>query len=357
VSSNLLTPEKEREELHKKEFSIQTELTNLRTIIKDSEDKRRHLFIEWADILERQIELGIITIPKNGIANRMAKAIRTRGGNDPEIVYMYKCLPFEYKTSHEVEAVSSAENHNLAMYNKSCTEESRAISQNALNNQAELRQTDFTHFTKSQLQDYTMAADEEAHRAHQACADRHYETVNTMSADQSWQDELPDPFAEKMHIDKPDPYSGPNPDVDALDRGIEKMKSWREKLLEYPASPEDKIRYAKAYDTLFGLWDPFIDDKWRRSWRQWHKILTNRIDYSLHGAMSMSKLETIKKDCFRGVTREQIDAKMYVGWKYFGEWTERIPGLWAAFEHYEKYQQPYLGELTDRMKAKMSHLS
>jgi hypothetical protein len=371
VSSNLqdIDKEKEREELHKKEFGIQTELYQLRTIIKDSEERRRQLFIEWADLLERQIELGIIIIPKKGIATRMAKAIRTRGGDESEIVYMYKCLPFEYKTSHEVEAVSSTENHKLAMQNKSCCEESKAIAQDALRKQAENKEVDFTHFTKSQLQDYTMAADEDAYRAHQACQDRHYETVDTTSADQSDLFELEDKYNEKMHINKPRPKEGYYYEAlcilrDIIDACAKKAKAYSGEevdengnVIRPPITDEQDESFAKAVYVLCGLFAPYIDDKWRRDWFQWYRIIKDRLEYSLHGAMSKSKIPTSMAGALRGITREQIDAKVPVGYKLFKQLVEDMPGLWAIHEFYTQFQQPYLGDLTVRMKEKMSHLS
>ena len=340
-------------DLRTRESSIIQELRTIRRIEEDNQQRRKSLVIEWADILERQIEAGIITLKKNEIADRMAKTIKTHGGNSSEIRYMYDCLPYDYKTSQSVKALNSDDPRT----NKYVSESSKALRDEYFKAWEFIESFDTMHLTDYDQQESFFKADKVKEQQRQKCEDRHLEIIEPSSADHSWEDDLSDQFAERYSVNKPDPYVGENPDVDALDRFIKQLQTWRQKLIDYPASVEDKIRLAKAIDVLSALWDPNTDDKWRRSWRQWFKILKNRVDYSLHGAMSMSKLETSVKQCFRGVTREQIDAKMIVGFKYFGDFLDRMPGLEVIMDHYEKYQQPHLGELTTRMHDKMSFLS
>jgi hypothetical protein len=355
------------ESLHREKNDIQRELEAIRDFIDKAPPRRRELYTRWAEILEKLIELKDVKLKRNEICGSIAKQLKTRGSKDDEIVYMYNCLPELYKTTHELKQLESAELHALANNNKNVAEESKSIEKEFFRAVDFIRNTNPQHFTRAGLQERFMQLDELAFKANQDCTSRAIPVVETTSADQSDLFDIPDRFAEKYSINKPRPKEGYY--YEALGIFKEVVDAVQKKARIYggedqkqdptiiPLTEEEDKTFAKAVYALCYVFAPYHDDKWRRDWFQWHKILKDRIDYSLHGAMSRSKIPTSVKKCFRGVTREQIDAKMYIGFKVFKQLVEDIPGLYAIHEFYSTHQQPYLGDLTFRMKDKMSHLS
>jgi hypothetical protein len=356
-------------DLRKKETEILSELRTIRRIEEDNHDRRKSLFIEWADILEQQIEAGIITIPKTHITDRMAKVIKTHGGSDGEITYMYECMPHEYKTSQEVKALSSTELHTMAAEDKYVSEASKAQRNEIFDALKKIKTFDRSHLSRRDQQELAMLLGEVHQIQVKACEERHIPLTDTTSADHTWQDDLVNPFSEKFSINKPRPYYGYYAEAcgfakefwGAMEKKAEEYsgeaKDSNGNIIMPQITEEEDKEYAKAVYAFLALVSPYVDDKWRRDWFQWHKILKDRVEYSLHGAMSMSKLETAVKDCFRGVTREQIDAKMLIGFKFFGQLAEDLPKLYKISEFYKKRQQPWLSDLTVRMHEKMSFLS
>lgn len=357
-------------ELQKKESDIIKELATIRRIEEDNQHRRKSLFIEWADVLEKKIEAGLIVLKKTEIADFMAKNIVTHGGTIGEVQYMYQCLPFEYKTSQCVKAVASAEFHNQHLNNKWISPLSKCLTegQNATIEYA--LEFDTMHMHNRALQDLKIKIDKLQQKYAEELEDRGIKMPDD-TVPQSWERELElsNKFSQKYSIDKPKPKEGYFYQAlvdfrEVIDACAKKAKEYSgEKVDENgnvimpEISEEQDKAFAKSIYALCSLLAPFIDDKWRRDWFEWHKIIKDRLEYSLHGAMSKSKLPTLMASALRGVTREQIDAKVPIAYKHYKQLAEDLPGLYAIHEFYMKRQQKFLGDLTIRMKEKMSFLS
>lgn len=345
--------------IHLRISEIQNILTDFR--VKEDEIKisRKSLYQEWAQHIERLMELGDMQIFKHDICSIIAKNMRLRHATDYEIQYLYECLPYEYKNSLELSTTRSTGEHN-----KRLVEESRAISKETFSNAQKLlevveKQAD--HFTADQHKDLFYVLDKIRNKQEKNCDNRGLtvlaDKVGNSNDDNvdSWTGQS-SKFDETFHVE---PSSEPGPS-----RTYYKVKEAGETLIRYsenvwtfkPKTDEQDIKWAEAWEAFIRLFDPATDQKWKRSWRQWHEILNNRIEYSLHGSMSMSKLETKIKGVFRAVTREQIDAKMIVGFKFFKQLTN-LPMIMAMLEHVESCMVPDVNELSDRMHEKLSNSS
>lgn len=368
MSTHTTTSNFVESDLRKKESIILKELRELRTIDEQTRQRRKQLLIEWADCLESQIEAGFIQIKKIDIASTMANTIRTHGGGDGEISYMYDCLPPGLKNSQQVKAVNTPEGPRGKKY---VCAESKAKVNEYFDRSKELEEFDPFHVTDDDAQEALIRAQKLVQKWEQVAEDRHLAVdITDPEIGQNWQDELPKQFAEKYSIDKPKPKEGFFYQAlcdfrDIIDACAQKAKEYSGekideatgKIIKPAISEEDDKRFAKSIYALCGLFAPYVDDKWRRDWFDWYKIIKDRLEYSLHGAMSKSKLPTLMASALRGVTREQIDAKVPIAYKFWGPLVEDLPGLYAIHEFYNKHQQPFLGDLTLRMREKMSFLS
>jgi hypothetical protein len=297
------------------------------------------------------MELGELKVFKSEICSIIGKALRTRGASPNEIQYLYHCLPQEYKTNYEYSTTLSSDNKRLV-------EESRAITLNLESHFKAIEDIlshEKEHLTREAHADSVYKLNDLVDIAEDNCAARHINTLGTDEGENTLWEGLKSQFDERLQVE---PSSEPKETVlsDDIQYMINKLASWRLKTIRFPPSQEQAQKWHKGIMAFCALFDPSLDEKHRRSWRQWHDIIMNRIEYSLHGSMSMSKVETKVKDVLRQITREQIDAKMLVGLKFFGDLTH-IPLLVEMFEHYEKYECPDVNDLSVRMHGKLSHKS
>lgn len=309
---------------------------------------RRGLYQDWALDLEQLFEAGRVPIvERNEICSYIINAIKRQGADIYECKYVTECLPVQYKRTYELSSTNPSNPTNLPVY------ESGIIVENVFSVLHWLEQLDPGHLTRKNHQDLYDNYNRLLHRQKEACSDRHIVVIDEF--DDGWNPPR-SPFDDPVHMIQPE--EAKTIFSDQAEAFADDARSFADATKKYPPSdPEFCIRGAKALWAWRCLIRPSIDRKWRSSWLLWHKHIKDTLDHGLHAAMSLSKLETCVAQTFRGITREQIDAKALVCLKYFKSFAEDMPGALEVFEHFERYMAPYRRDLSVRLNPKLSHES
>jgi hypothetical protein len=116
------------------------------------------------------------------------------------------------------------------------------------------------------------------------------------------------------------------------------------------------IRYMEAQ---MAFWRPDIDKKWRSNWLLWFKHIEDAMNYGLHASMSKSRTRTSNRllKVFRGITREEVDAKAIVCLRFFKQLLTDMPGGIEFCDYFIAFKLPYRRDLSDRLSPKLSHKS
>jgi hypothetical protein len=173
------------------------------------------------------------------------------------------------------------------------------------------------------------------------------------------------PFREVTHLSKPERKEGAA--FKEWEKFIEDAIDFKEKLAQFPPPLDLDFQFAKAIHAFRMFIRPTLDDKWRRDYPGWAKILAKRKDTTKHGAQSMSELEGAKIrgydetgkpiKVFKGITCEQIDNKAEVAAEAFIYMYKNIPILYYMGAVYRAAKVPYFVDFTADLSPKLSHSS
>jgi hypothetical protein len=316
---------------------------------------RRGLYQDWAIALESLFEAGQIPIvEKNEICSFIINAIKRQGADIFECKYAADCLPPQYKRTYELSSTYPSKAGNLPVV------ESSIVVENVFSVIQWLEHLDPGHLTRKDHQNLYDGYNKLLHRQKEACADRHIIVMDEF--DEGWNPPK-SPFDDAIHMESPEEAEtifSQQADAFAADAAsfaqTTKTNPPR-RLDDGQLDKEFYIRGAKALYAWRCLIRPSIDRKWRSSWLMWRQHIEDTLNHGLHAAMSLSKLETKLLGTFRGVTREQIDAKVLVCLRYFEQFATDMPGAIEVFEYFERFQAPYRRHLSVKLHDKLSHES
>lgn len=292
---------------------------------------------------------------KNQICSFIINTIKRQQATIQECEYVAQCLPPDYKRTYEIYSTYPSALAYAPVL------ESSIIVDNIWACLKWLDKVDPHHLTRKDHQELYDSYNRLLHRQMKACEDRHIQITDEFA--EGW---TPPPsiYDEPVHMDKPLPTTGTalNEELDAF---VEDVLSWRKSFEEYgPRRLEGGeidwewvhkgVRFIRAFRTLIR---PSIDHKWRSDWLMWYKHVNDTLDHGLHASMSLSRIRTKVLRTFRGVTREQIDAKAAVCLKYFGEFATSMPGGIEFFEYFAQFHAPYRRDLSVKLNPKLSHQS
>lgn len=307
--------------------------------------------------LEILYEAGRVPIvERNMICSYIIKTIQRQQASLSECEYVTQCLPPAYKRTYELAST------NPSQLGYAPVLESGIIVDNIWALLKWLDKVEPGHLTRKDHQELYDSYNRLLHRQKQVCEDRHI-ILNDEYAPDDFHG-LTSQFDKPVHMDKPLPTTETelNEEMDAY---VDDVLKWRKSFEEYGPRRLDTgeidwewahrgVRFIRAFRTLIR---PHLDRKWRSDWLMWSKHVHDALDHGLHASMSMSRLQTKVHKTFRGVTREQVDAKALVCLRYFKDFATSMPGGIEFFEYFAQFHAPYRRDLSVRLNPKLSHQS
>ena len=169
---------------------------------------------------------------------------------------------------------------------------------------------------------------------------------------------IKDKFDESMHITKPVPVS-PTSLKEEIEKGWIKefFPHYLKKHETYPdpADPEG-VKIAEAWRALRFMFEPTIDDKYRKMWPEWFKITDHAEEWFKHSAATKSRTKDFK-GVFRDLTREQIGARQVTMKQIAAYLVDKLPPLFEDAIWFKNNKEPYLAEFSNRLGPKLSDRS
>lgn len=115
------------------------------------------------------------------------------------------------------------------------------------------------------------------------------------------------------------------------------------KVIEFPPSPEDAERYAKAGRVYLSILKPLTDLKYTKDYRGWLETIKTFEEYGKHAAAVKNAIQT-PAGTKRPLTREQVGDKAFEVLEGAIELYNVDPLLVALAEHHRRYKEPHIAE-------------